>query len=65
MNTYYFISMMQRRKHIKASRKVASFGLALGSRYKVVENYKQILLKYINIIFNNTQDELDQNLRNK
>ena len=38
--TLYFMSMMLRRKHSKASRKVASFGIAIGSRYKIVENYK-------------------------
>ena len=46
--------MMLRRKHAKAARKVASFGLAIGSKYKIVENYKQILLKYLNILFDNT-----------
>ena len=31
---------MQRRKHFKATRKVASFGLAFGSKMKIVENFK-------------------------
>lgn len=36
----HFVSIMLRRKHTKAKRKVASFGLALGSKYKIVENFK-------------------------
>ena len=52
------MSLMLRRKHAKATRKVASFGLAIGSRYKIVENYKQIILKYLNIIFDQTQEIL-------
>lgn len=45
------MSIMARRKHIKATRKVASFGLAFGSKNKIVENYKPVLLKYLNHIF--------------
>ena len=30
--TLYFLGMMLRRKHAKATRKVASFGLAFGSK---------------------------------
>ena len=45
------MSIMIRRKHVKATRKVASFGLAFGSKLKVVENFKPVMLKYLNHIF--------------
>ena len=51
------MSIMQRRKHIKATRKVASFGLAFGSKMKIVENFKPIMLKYLNHIFDETSNE--------
>lgn len=50
------MGMMLRRKHVKATRRVASFGLAFGSKYKIVENYKQVMLKYLNIIFDATNE---------
>ena len=54
-NTIHFMSVMLRRKHIKATRKVASFGLAFGSKHKIVEKFKQIMIKYLNHIFDTTQ----------
>ena len=53
-NTIFFMSMMLRRKHMKATRSVATFGLAFGSKYKVIENYKHIIYKYLNKIFETT-----------
>jgi len=41
--TLYFMSMLLRRKHHKAHRKVATFGIAIGSRYRVLENFKPLL----------------------
>ena len=54
------MGMMLRRKHMKATRRVASFGLAFGSKYKMVENYKQIMLKYLNMIFDVTNQGPEQ-----
>jgi hypothetical protein len=45
---------MLRRKHAKATRRVASFGIAFGSKYRIVENFKHIMLKYLNLIFDYT-----------
>ena len=53
-DTLYFMSLMLRRKHKKATRSVASFGLAFGSKHKIVENYRQIMYKYLNHIFDKT-----------
>ena len=47
---------MLRRKHSKARRNVASFGLAIGSRFKIVECYKSIVVKYLNMIFDHTNN---------
>ena len=51
------MSIMARRKHNKANRKVASFGLAFGSKLKIVENFKPVMLKYLNHIFEQTSGE--------
>jgi hypothetical protein len=48
------MGIILRKKHIKATRKVASFGIAIGSKLKIVENYKQIMYKYLNLIFEQT-----------
>lgn len=48
------MSIMLRRKHSKARRNVASFGLAIGSRHKIIECYKGIVIKYLNLIFDHT-----------
>jgi hypothetical protein len=58
--TIHFMGMMLRRKHQKATRRVASFGLGFGSKHKVLENFKQIMLKYLNLIFDAPHDEPDR-----
>lgn len=50
------MSIMLRRKHSKAKRNVASFGLAIGSKHKSVECYKAIVIKYLNLIFDHTNE---------
>ena len=53
-STVHFMSIMIRRKHPKATRILASYSLAVGSRRNIVECFKPIVLKYLNIIFNKT-----------
>ena len=53
----YFMSIILRRKHNKATRKVASFGIAIGSKYKILENMKPVVLKYLNKIFDSAQGD--------
>lgn len=48
------MSIMLRRKHPKATRILASYSLAIGSKHKICENFKPIVLKYLNIIFDKT-----------
>lgn len=52
------MSIMMRRKHPKATRILASFSLAIGSRFKIVENFKPIVLRYLHIIFDKTMEVL-------
>ena len=55
-DTLYFLSMMLRRKHAKAKRDCSTFVLTFGSRHKIVENYKHLMLKYLNVIFDETNE---------
>lgn len=48
------MSIMIRRKHPKATRILASYSLAVGSRQNIVECYKPVVLRYLNIIFEKT-----------
>ena len=62
--TIYFMSIMLRRKHPKATRILASYSLGIGSKYRICENFKPIVLKYLNIIFDKTIEIAAQNMNN-
>lgn len=47
---------MLRRKHVKAKRDCSTFVLTFGSKHKIVENYKHLMLKYLNVIFDETNE---------
>lgn len=55
--TLYMLSMMLRRKHCKAKRGCYTFALVLGAKHKFIENFKHIMLKYLNVIFDLTNNE--------
>ena len=52
--TLYFMSILLRRKHLKAKREMSTFALAFGSKHKIVQNCKELMLKYLNVIFDQT-----------
>ena len=54
--TLYMLSMMLRRKHCKAKRDCKTFVLVVGAKHKFVENFKHVVLKYLNVIFDLTND---------
>ena len=50
----HVMSLLLRRKHCKAKRDCSTFVLALASSNKLVQNFKHVMLKYLNSIFDKT-----------